>query len=113
MGMMTEAEIIDSFESIRKDLKRVALAYYFMEVIGRTIHEEEKNIELYDLLLKYLENLKEEKKLYSLRKNFVYQVLTIQGFWPKGKPLVSPDAKLEEVIERQLGSARVGKKLVI
>ena len=113
MGMMTEAEIIDSFESIRKDLKRVALAYYFMEVIGRTIHEEEKNMELYDLLLKYLENLKEEKKLYSLRKNFVYQVLTIQGFWPKGKPLASPDTKLEEVIERQLGSARVGKKLVI
>jgi len=113
LDMMTEAEIIDSFEMVRKDLKKVALAYYFMEVIGRTIHEEEKNTELYGLLQDYLEKLKEEKKLLSLRKNFVYQVLTILGFWPKGKYLPDPDSKLEEVTERQLNSARVGKKLVI
>ena len=84
-----------------------------MEVIGRTIHEEEKNIELYGLLQDYLEKLKEDKKLLSLRKNFVYQALTILGFWPKGKDLPDPDSKLEEVTERQLNSARVGKKLVI
>ena len=113
LDMMTEAEIIDSFEMVRKDLKKVALAYYFMEVIGRTIHEEEKNIELYGLLQDYLEKLKAEKKLLSLRKNFVYQALTVLGFWPKGKDLPDPDSKLEEVTERQLNSARVGKKLVI
>ena len=113
LDMMTEAEIIDSFEMVRKDLKKVALAYYFMEVIGRTIHEEEKNVELYSLLQNYLEKLKEEKKLLSLRKDFVYQVLTILGFWPRGRELENPDAKLEEVTERQLNSARVGKKLVI
>ena len=113
LDIMTEAEIIDSFEMVRKDLKKVALAYYFMEVIGRTIHEEEKNIELYGLLQDYLEKLKEDKKLLSLRKNFVYQALTILGFWPKGKDLPDPDSKLEEVTERQLNSARVGKKLVI
>ena len=113
LDMMTEAEIIDSFEMVRKDLKKVALAYYFMEVIGRTIHEEEKNIELYGLLQDYLEKLKEDKKLLSLRQNFVYQALTILGFWPKGKDLPDPDSKLEEVTERQLNSARVGKKLVI
>ena len=84
-----------------------------MEVIGRTIHEEEKNVELYSLLQNYLEKLKEEKKLLSLRKDFVYQALTILGFWPRGKELENPDAKLEEVTERQLNSARVGKKLVI
>ena len=113
LDLMTEAEIIDSFARVRKDLKRVALAYYFMEVIGRTIHEEEKNLELYGLLQAYLEKLKAEKKLLFLRKDFVYQVLTILGFWPRGKELENPDAKLEEVTERQLSSARVGKKLVI
>ena len=113
LDIMTEAEIIDSFEMVRKDLKKVALAYYFMEVIGRTIHEEEKNVELYSLLQNYLEKLKAEKKLLSLRKDFVYQVLTILGFWPRGRELENPDAKLEEVTERQLNSARVGKKLVI
>jgi len=113
LDIMTEAEIIDSFEVVRKDLKRVALAYYFMEVIGRTIHEDEKNTELYDLLQSYLEKLKDEEKLSSLRKDFVYQVLTILGFWPRGKKLESPDEKLEEVTERQLNSARVGKKLMI
>lgn len=113
LGIMTEAEIIDSFGEIRKNLKKVAVAYYLMEVIGRTINEDERNTQLYEILLNYLNKLKNESRLLSLRKNFVYGVLTVLGFWPKGRELADPDAKLEEVTERQLASARVGKKLVI
>jgi DNA repair protein RecO (recombination protein O) len=113
LDLMTEAEIIDSFEPVRKNLNKVALAYYFVEVIGRTIHEGEKNTELYYLLQDYLEKLETEKKLSSLRINFVYQALTILGFWPKGKKLEDADMQLEEVTERQMTSARVGKKLLI
>lgn len=111
LSLMTEAEVIDSFNQIRKNLKRVALAYYFMEVIGRTTHEEERNPEVFRLLLAYLEALKREKELKRLRLSFVLELLTTLGFWPKGKALSNPDLKLEEVIERQLSSVRVGKKL--
>src|SRR3990167_6831246 len=52
LDMLTEAEIIESFSEVRKSLKKVSLAYYFMEVIGRITHEGERNEELYSHVLK-------------------------------------------------------------
>jgi DNA repair protein RecO (recombination protein O) len=112
LDLMTEAETIDNFEAIRKNLKKVSLAYYFMEVIGRITHEDEPHQEFFDLILDYLNNLKTEIKLKKLRLNFIVELLTVLGFWPKGKILINPDGKLEEVIERQINSVRVGKKII-
>ncbi|KKR61514.1 MAG: repair protein RecO protein [Candidatus Woesebacteria bacterium GW2011_GWA1_40_43] len=112
LDLMTEAEIIDNFSEIRKSLKKVVLAYYFMEVIGRTTHEGERHPELYVNILKYLRMLKTARELKKLRKQFVYESLNILGFWPKGKILLDPDAKLAEVTERDLSSVRVGKRLL-
>lgn len=112
LDIMTEAEVIDSFSQIRKSLKKVALAYYFMEVVGRTTHEEEPNYELFNLILDYLKRLTQERQLKKLRLDFVLRLLILLGFWPKGKSLPSPDEKLEEVIERQIASFRVGKRMI-
>ena len=35
MDLMTEAEVIDDFVSVRKSLNKISLAYYFMEVIEK------------------------------------------------------------------------------
>lgn len=112
IDLMTEAEIIDNFPEVRKSLKKVSLAYYFMEVIGRITHEGEKNEQLYSNVLENLRTLRSTKELKSLRLNFVLKLLTLLGYWPRGKALLSPDAKLEEVIERNISSVRVGKRLV-
>lgn len=113
LGLITEAEIIDSFNAVRKNLKKVALAYYFMEVIGKMTHEHEPNRELFDLILEFMNRLKSQRKLKILRLDFVLRLLTLLGFWPKDKLLVNPDAKLEETIERQINSLRVGKRLFV
>lgn len=112
LDLMTEVEIVDSFSSVRQNLKKIAVAYYFMEVIRRITREDEKNIELYSNILKNFRILKSAKSLRNLRKKFIYGTLTILGFWPKGKPMDNPDYVLEEVIERELSSVRVGKKLL-
>ena len=112
LDIMLEAEIIENFPEIRKSLKKVSLAYYFMEVIGRITHEGEKNEELYSHILENVRTLKTETKLKNLRLNFILKLLTLLGFWPRGKPLLDVDTKLEEVIERNISSVRVGKRLV-
>lgn len=112
LPVMTEAEVVDSYSKIRKNLKKVALAYYFLEVVGKTTREEEKHRELYEILVKIFEALKKEGRLKKLKEAFVYEVLTSLGFWPKGKVLVDPDSKLAEVTERNLTSVRVGKRLL-
>lgn len=116
LDLITEAEVIDSYPTIRKNLKKVTVAYYFMEVVGRVTSEDEKNEELYSLLAGYLDKLRGRTSsgtsLGNLRKNFVRDVLTLIGFWPKGKPMENPDYVLEDVVEREMSSARVGKKLL-
>lgn len=112
IDLITEAETIDSFKEFRENLKKVSLAYYFMEVIGRTTHEGEPHPEIYNLILGSLSKLREEKKLKTLRLDFILKLLTILGFWPEGKILVNPDAKLQEVVERNINSIRVGKRIL-
>jgi len=112
IDILTEAEISENYSGVRHDLKKVALAYFFMEVVGRTTRENEKHQELFDLIKIYLARLKGELRLKSLRKSFIKDVLATQGFWPAGLPLPNPDEKLQEVTERYLGTLRVGKQLV-
>ena len=111
LDIMTEAEVIDDFRQVRGSLRKISLAYYLMEVIGRITHEGEGNTGVYDLLLESLEKLKVAKLLKKLRLDFLNNLLIILGYWPQGKSLSDPDQKLEEVIERQIYSARVGKRL--
>ena len=112
LDLITEAETIDNYSEVRKSLNKVALAYFFMETIGRTTRESEKNTELFGLIKHHLDLLKDGKKLKSLRSSFILEELTLLGFWPEGKILPNPDEKLQEVTERYMGSIRVGKQLV-
>lgn len=112
LDLMTEAEIVESFERIRKNLKKVAVAYYFMEVVGRVTREEERHGEIFVLLKDYLQKLADGANTRELRLAFVTDTLVTLGFWPHDKPLANPDAVMEEVIERQISSSRVGKKLL-
>lgn len=109
MGILTEVETLDDYKVIRKSMKKVSLAYYFMEVIGKITHEGEENYELYNFLSEMLDKLKVGQKLKELRIFFAVNVLKILGYWPKEKDLPFPDEKLEEVMERQVYSKRVGK----
>lgn len=113
IGILTEVETVNSFEKVRKDLKKVSLAYFFTEVIGKITHEHERNDGIFELTLNYLEKLQLETRLRSLRMSFILELLTITGFWPEGKKLVNPDEKLEEVIERSINSIRVGRKVLL
>ena len=83
IGILTEVETVNNFEKIRKDLKKVSLAYFFTEVIGKITHERERNDGIFELILNYLERLQFETSLRSLRLRFVSELLAITGFWPK------------------------------
>ncbi len=109
LGIMTEAEVVDDFKEIRLSLKKISLAYYISEVVGKITHEEEPNAELFDLILRTFKKLKNKKRLKELRFDFIQKLLVVMGYWPEGETLVNPDEKLEEVIEKKIYSERVGK----
>lgn len=112
VGLVTEVVTLNNFERLRKNLNKVSLAYFFMEVVGKITHEHERGNNLFDLILSYLERLEKENSLKALRFAFIEDLLVLTGFWPKGKKLLYPDEKLSEVIERNINSVRVGKKVL-
>jgi DNA repair protein RecO (recombination protein O) len=112
IDIMTEAEMIDNYKEIRQSLKKISLAYYFMEVIGKITHESEINIRVYELLSVSLEKLRNTIFLKKLRLEFVKNLIIILGFWPENKVLPDIDEKLEEILERQIFSNRVGKRVL-
>ncbi len=113
MDLITEVEVINSFNEIRADLNKVSVSYYFCEVVGKITNEKETNREVFLILLKYLNRLISENKLKTLRNEFAREVLVTLGFWPQGQALPRPDDKLQEVIEKELSTIRIGKKLTI
>jgi DNA repair protein RecO (recombination protein O) len=112
LDIITEAEVMEDFAEIRKSLKKISLAYYLMEVVGRITHEGEEKAEVYNLLLESLQKLKSTKMLRKLRLDFITDLLITLGYWPIGVPLNFPDEKLEEVTERAIFSERVGKRMI-
>jgi DNA repair protein RecO (recombination protein O) len=112
LDIITEVETLDAFNKLRKDLKKVSLVYYFMEVIGRITEEGEENKELFNMVVDYINRVKKENKLRRIRIEFLNDVLSLLGYWPKDKVLEHPDAFLQDVVEKQINSFRVGKKIL-
>lgn len=112
LDIITEAEVIYSYQKIRKNLKKTALSYYMTEVLGKVLHENEPHEEIFLLMLQNLDKVSKESNLKQIRLEFIEKLLVLLGFWPIDKPLDNPDIKLEEVLERKLNSVRVGKKLL-
>lgn len=107
--IMIEADVVDDFSEIRSSLKKVSLAYYISEVVGKITHESEPNEMLFELIFSIFKKMKHAKKLKDLRYEFMLKTLVLMGYWPEGEPLTNPDQKLNEVVERQIYSERVGK----
>lgn len=112
IDLITEVETINAFEGVRKDLKKISVAYFLVEAVGKITHDGQPHRNIFELLVKYLTLLKNSDNLKSLRLDFVRELLTTTGFWPIGKKIDNPDLVLEEVTERKMNSVRVGKKVI-
>jgi len=113
MPILTEVEVVEDYEEIRKSLRKISVAYFFSDVVNKITRDQESNEELFYLLNKYLKRLEHATKLKDLRNIFTQNMLSLMGFWPMSKPIDNPDKLLEEVLERKLGSVRVGKKISV
>lgn len=112
LDIIIEADLINSFSKIRKNLKKISVGYYFCEVIGKSTKEEEKHSGFFDFILSYFLRLEKEENLTKVRKEFVKDILINLGYWPKDKEIVNPDKILEAVTERNINSIRVGKRIL-
>jgi len=76
-------DLIKAFSEIRRDIKKVGYASYFMELIDEIVGEKEKNSELFEPLVTLLSVLNGNKKFSEgIVRIFEIRFLSILGYQP-------------------------------
>jgi DNA repair protein RecO (recombination protein O) len=114
MDVITEVETLKTYESWRKDLHKVGIAYEMAEMVDRLTVEESDQEEIFDLLSSSLEKLGavERQDLKVFLNNFGQVLVKILGFWPREKafpPNFDTIAFIEQLAERELKSKNILK----
>ena len=79
--LIKECDIIEPFIKIRDDFQKMTICYAIIEVLNRTIVEEDPNKNLFVLLVKTLESLNNtNKNNMNIYWYFVLKLLDILGF---------------------------------
>lgn len=113
MSILTEAQVIDSFSDLKKNLTRVSVAYHMCELIDGLTAENQENIQVFYLLQNTLSRLCTEMKLRLLVNEFEVELLQILGFWYPQRDLatLSTQDYIEDLLERKLKTKQIFAKL--
>lgn len=113
LDILTEAQVVQAFKSWRQNLKKVATAYYFCELVDRLTPEEQANQVVFQLLSRYLSKIA-SASLPELARSFEEVLLKELGFGvPKELEKSADSLKdyIESIIERKLNSNQIAKEL--
>lgn len=98
MDIVTGVESLDFFENAKKDLPRISTGYYLAELLDLLLHDREKNIKIWELLLESLRALSYDINIELLRAYFALNLLAELGYRPElqvcikcGKKLIKQD----------------------
>ena len=112
LPILTETQSLNHFSGVRSDLKKVTVAYYFLELVSKVSYEGQKDEDLYKIVYKYLKVLENTSRLKTLRKSFAKEILVHGGFWSEDQEIPEIDFGVEKIIEKSLNSLRVGRALM-
>lgn len=100
LDLVTQAETVNSFYRIKKDVKDISKAYYLCELVDSLCAEGQNLPFVFDLLVLTLEDFlpSTNRKIWG----FEYQLLKHLGFITHEKPQKGLKNFVEEIIEREL-----------
>jgi DNA repair protein RecO (recombination protein O) len=82
LHLVSQCDLKDFFFPIRQDLKRTLAASYMAELIYVVMPTEEENLEVYQLILDFLNSLQGEEDINQLVHMFQIKMLALSGFRP-------------------------------
>ena len=105
LDLITEVEAIETFKIWKKNLKKVARAYQFCEIVDKLSAEGAPSQVTFELLKNILGSLCSEESEESL-KVFQTRLLEELGFWPRDRKNenFNPEVYIEDLIEKKLKS---------
>jgi DNA repair protein RecO (recombination protein O) len=84
LDVITQAEIVSSFQLIRTNFERLNYGFPMLDIVDKIAQEGEKEREIYDLLISALQTLEEMTDDYSLLlAAFHLKITALAGYLPK------------------------------
>lgn len=83
LHLITQAEVLDSFDKLREDLQGIGRGSYIVELVDAVTFEEGSNLNLYELLLTTLKALNSEDDPTIIIHFFELHLLGLAGFQPE------------------------------
>lgn len=77
---LNEAETIETFSRLKENLTLSTTAFHIVELVDRLIREEQKNQQLYNLIIAILQILEKNPRQIFVRA-FEVKLLAMLGFW--------------------------------
>jgi len=81
--ILVGASIINSFKNIRNNLKKTAIAYYFVELVDKLTSEKEGSNKIFGLLLESFSFLDSKKEKLLIYPYFELNLLSYLGYFPQ------------------------------
>lgn len=106
LDIITQAESIDPYVDLRTDLIRATYASYAVELLDRFTVEEDKHIEIYDLLVDALGWFATADSPFLVARYYELHLLALAGFHPRLFQCVSCHKAIEE--QDQFFSVKLG-----
>ena len=108
LDIITEAETINNFSNLRRNLNRVRIAYLLLELVDKLTAENQEHEAVYVLLCETLFQLNSDAASNDLIVDFEAKLLTLLGFGLPSRPgRVSIEAHILKIIEKPLNSKKL------
>ena len=98
LDIITQAETVEPFLPLRKDLLRTTYAYYAAELTDRFVGDQDENRPVFDLLLAVLGWLCQTDDLALAARYFELRLLALVGYQPQFFQCVNCQTEIEPLI---------------
>lgn len=83
LDVVTQVEIRESFPAIRRDVERIAISIYVIELVNAFVEEREANYDIFDTLLSSLYMLESGVPPLTVARSFELRLLMLLGYAPQ------------------------------
>lgn len=107
MQILTEAQTINSFQHLKNDLSKIAIAYHICELVNGLCAHNQENRMVFSLVLNTFRRLATVEDPRTIVKEFEIEILSLLGFWHKERQSDNIHNVIENILEKKLKTARI------
>jgi len=96
LHILSQADLLEHFDSISNSIEKFTYASYFLELVSAAMPLGQKNKEVFELVMCFLNVLNKKEEIKHITQIFEIKFLSLSGFKPRLDCCVSCDTHLLE-----------------